>query len=71
METKSCSFSKVNSRVTLLNLFHLNINSLKRANRIQENPYHEGADTHTNTHTSRPASFSKRLLSEQGYRNES
>jgi len=49
METKSCSFSKVNSRVTLLNLFHLNIDTLKRANRIQENPYHEGADTHTHT----------------------
>lgn len=66
METKSCSFSKVNSRVTLLNLLNLNIDTLKRANGIQENPYHEG----THTHTSCSASFSKRLLSEQRYRNE-
>lgn len=55
METKSCSFSKVNSRVTLLNLLHLNTDTLKRANGIQENPYHERADTHTHpcacTHT--------------------
>ena len=51
METKSCSFSKVNSRVILLNLLNLNTDTLKRVNGIQENPYHEGTHTHTHTHT--------------------
>lgn len=32
METKLCSFSKVNSRVPLSNLLHLNTDTLKKEN---------------------------------------